>query len=322
MGAEDWNPHAVVESPRTAEDIAMTSLRGRVFRVILDVRRALFHWDAPVERYRALMRHQERFFKPPREVSIEPVLAGDVPCEWLTPPGASPRSVILYLHGGAWTLGWTGIHRRLVAHLCLASACRALAVDYRLAPEHPFPAAPADCLAAYRWLLSQGTRPQDVVIAGDSAGGNLTLTTLMALRDAGEPLPAAAVCISPATDLAATGESFWTKKDPVQTPEFVLAMRRLYAGDMDLRSPALSPLYGDLRGLPPLLIHAGGDEMLLSDATRLAAKARAAGVDVRLDVYPRMWHVWHLFVPTLPEARRAVAAIGAFIRERIASVTT
>ncbi|HWE35244.1 MAG TPA: alpha/beta hydrolase fold domain-containing protein, partial [Isosphaeraceae bacterium] len=181
---------------------------------------------------------------------------------------------------------------------------------------------PADCLAAYRWLLSQGTRPQDVVIAGDSAGGNLTLTTLMALRDAGEPLPAAAVCISPATDLAATGESFWTKKDPVQTPEFVLAMRRLYAGDMDLRSPALSPLYGDLRGLPPLLIHAGGDEMLLSDATRLAAKARAAGVDVRLDVYPRMWHVWHLFVPTLPEARRAVAAIGAFIRERIASVTT
>jgi acetyl esterase/lipase len=295
----------------------MTSLRGRAFRLILDVRRALFRWDAPVESYRALMRRQERFFRPPREVAIEPVRAGEVPCEWLTPPGASPRSVILYLHGGAWTLGWTGIHRRLVAHIALAAGCRALAVDYRLAPEHPFPAAPEDCVAAYRWLVSNGTRPQDIVIAGDSAGGTLTLTTLQSLRDAGEPMPAAAVCISPATDLAATGETFWTKKDPVQTPGFILAMRKLYAGDHDLKSPALSPLYGEFRGLPPLLIHAGGDEMLLSDATRLADKARAAGVDVRLEVYPRMWHVWHLLVPTLPEARRAVADIGAFIRDHL-----
>ena len=189
--------------------------------------------------------------------------------------------------------------------------------DYRLAPEHPFPAALEDCLGAYRWLLKGGSLPGDMVIVGDSAGGNLTLATLMSLRDAGDPLPDAAVCISPATDLEGTGESFWTKKDPLQTPEFVLAMVRHYASGQDLRSPLLSPHYGDLRGLPPLLIHAGGDEMFLSDATRLADKARAAGVDVSLVVWPRMWHVWHLLAPSLPEARQAIDAIGAFVRERL-----
>ena len=295
----------------------MPSLRSRGLRLLLDVRRALFDWDAPLERYRAMMKREGRLFKPPRDVNIQPVMAGDVPAEWLIPPEATPRSVILYLHGGAWTLGWTNIHRRMVAHLCRAAACRALAVDYRLAPEHPFPAALEDCLGAYRWLLKGGSLPGDMVIVGDSAGGNLTLATLMSLRDAGDPLPAAAVCISPATDLEGTGESFWTKKDPLQTPEFVLAMVRHYASGQDLRSPLLSPHYGDLRGLPPLLIHAGGDEMFLSDATRLADKARAAGVDVSLVVWPRMWHVWHLLAPSLPEARQAIDAIGAFVRERL-----
>jgi acetyl esterase/lipase len=282
------------------------------------VRRAFFDWDAPVERFRALMERQEPYFKPPRDVEVQPVMAGEVPAEWLIPPEASPRSVILYLHGGGWTLGWTNIHRRMVAQLCRAATCRTLAVDYRLAPEHPFPAALEDCLGAYRWMLKSGSLPRDIVIAGDSAGGNLTLATLLSLRDAGDPLPAAAVCISPATDLEGTGESFWTKKDPAVTPEFVLAMVRHYASGQDLRSPLLSPHYGDLRGLPPLLIHVGEDEMLLSDATRLADKARAAGVDVSLVVWPRMWHVWHLLTPSLPEARQAINAIGAFVRERLA----
>lgn len=294
----------------------MPSLRSRGLRLLLDLRRALIDWDAPLERYRIMLEREGRFFKAPREVDVRPVMAGDVPAEWLIPPDATPRSVILYLHGGAWTLGWTNIHRRMVAYLCRAAACRVLAVDYRLAPEHPFPAALEDCLGAYRWLLKGGSRPGDLIIVGDSAGGNLTLATLMSLRDAGEPLPDAAVCISPATDLAGTGESFWTKHDPLQTPEFVLAMARHYASGQDLRSPLLSPQYGDLRGLPPLLIHAGGDEMFLSDATRLADKARAAGVDVRLVVWPRMWHVWHLLAPSLPEARQAIDAIGAFVRER------
>jgi acetyl esterase/lipase len=192
-----------------------------------------------------------------------------------------------------------------------------LAVDYRLAPEHPFPAALDDCLTAYIWLLTEGTSPREIVIAGDSAGGNLTLATLLALHDAREPLPAAAVCISPVTDFEGTGETFRTNKDPVLTAEFALAVRRHYAGGQDPKVPLLSPLHADLHDLPPLLLHAGGDEILLSDSTRFADKARASGVAVTLSIWPRMWHVWHLFAPFLPEAREAVGAIGAFVRERL-----
>jgi epsilon-lactone hydrolase len=186
-------------------------------------------------------------------------------------------------------MGWSNLHRRMVAYICQAAACRALAVDYRLAPEHPFPAALEDCLAAYRWLLKNGTSPQNLVITGDSAGGNLTLTTLLALRDAGDPLPAAAVSISPMTDLVGTGESFRTRHDPTLAVKFALTMARHYAGDHDLRLPLLSPHYGDLRGLPPLLIHVGEDEILLSDATRLTDKARAAP-QIKAEIIPQAGH--------------------------------
>jgi acetyl esterase/lipase len=296
----------------------MLSVQARVLRFILNLRRAVFNWQMPPERFRAMVKWREGAFKPLPDVRVERVEAEGVAGEWLVPAGSPERPVILYLHGGAWILGWTAMHRRMLSFLCRNASLRAFAVDYRIAPEHKFPAALDDCVAAYRWLLESGVSPRDIVIAGDSAGGNLTLTTMMSLRDAGEPLPALAVCISPSTDLAGTGETFRTKKDPVITPEFVLTMRRHYAGEMDLRSPLLSPLYGDLHGLPPLLIHVGGEEMLLSDATRLADKARAAGVDVKIEVWPGMWHVWHLFAPTLPEARHAIAAIAAFIRERLA----
>jgi acetyl esterase/lipase len=207
----------------------------------------------------------------------------------------------------------------MVMHLCQGAGCRALAVDYRLAPEHPFPAGLEDCLAVYHWLLEDGFSSQDIVIAGDSAGANLTLSTLISLRDAGDPLPAAAVCISPMTDLAGTGESFRTNRDPTLTTGFALAMVQHYAGGQDLHQPLLSPHYADLRGLPPLLIQVGEVEILLSDATRLAEKARRDGVDISLVVWPNMWHVWHFFVPSLPEARRAVNAIGDFVRERLRS---
>lgn len=209
-----------------------------------------------------------------------------------------------------------------MAHICQAAASRALAVEYRLAPEDPFPAALEDCLAAYRWLLKSGTSPQQIVVAGDSAGGNLTLTTLMALRDAGDPLPAAAVCISPMTDLAGTGESFSTNKDPLLTTRFALSMARYYAGGQDPRLPLISPHYGSLHEFPPLLIHVGEDEILLSDSMRLADNARADGVEVRLVIWPKMWHVWHAFVPYLPEAQQAVAEIGAFIGEHVVSAKT
>jgi monoterpene epsilon-lactone hydrolase len=294
------------------------SLQSHGLRLILNVRKRLIDWEAPVERFRAMVARSARFFKPPGDVEIRPVVTDGVPGEWLIPPDASARSIILDLHGGGWTLGWSKIHRRMVAHLGRAAASRALVVDYRLAPEHPYPAALDDCLTAYRWLLRDGAEPRDIAIAGDSAGGNLTLATLLSLRDAAEPLPAAAVCPSPMTDLLGTGESFRTNKDPVLTAEFALMMARHYAGARDPRSPLLSPYYGDLHGLPPLLIHVGGDEVLLGDAERFADKARAAGVDVRLVAWPRMWPVRHFFAPSLPEARQAIEAIGGFIRERLA----
>ena len=295
----------------------MISLQGFILRTFLRLRKAGMSWDAPVETFRANLRRSNRFIKLPRDVQVKPELVSRVPVEWIIPATPSSQSVLLYIHGGGWTLGWTNLHRRMIICLCQAAACHALAVDYRLAPEYPFPAALEDCLAVYHWLLKNGTSPQSIVIAGDSAGANLTLTTLMSLRDAHDPLPAAAVCISPMTDLAGTGESSHIKQDPALTVTFALTMARHYAGDQDLRLPLLSPHYGDLRGLPPLLIHVGEDEILLSDATRLADNARAAGVDVRLVIWPKMWHVWHLFAPSLPEAQQAINAIGAFIREHI-----
>ena len=263
----------IVSSTRAAEDLLMLSLKGSLLRLILRARKPLFDWEAPVEKLRAVVARSARLFKPPRDVDVKPVMADEVSCEWIIPQSASSQGVLLYLHGGGWTLGWTDMHRRLVAHICQSAGIRALAVDYRLAPEHPFPAALEDCVAAYRWLLRSGTAPGNIVIAGDSAGGNLTLTTLLSLRDAGDPLPAAAVCISPMTDLEGTGESFRTRNDPALTVEFALSMARHYAGNHDPRLPLLSPHHADLRGLPPLLIHVGDDEILLSDATRLADKA-------------------------------------------------
>jgi acetyl esterase/lipase len=295
----------------------MLSAQAYLMRFILKLRRPFVNWKAPPQYFRDMMSRQERFFRMPPGVEVRLVAEGEIKGEWIIPEGAPERPLILYLHGGAWVLGWFPVHRRMVANLCLASGLRAFAVDYRVAPEHTFPAALDDCVAAYRWLVGNNIPPREIVIAGDSAGGNLTLTTMMSLRDAGDPMPVLGVCISPSTDLEGTGETFRTKKDPVLTPEFVLGMRRLYAAGCDLKAPMLSPLFGALRGLPPLLVHAGGEEMLLSDSTRLADAARSAGVDVSLVVWPGMWHVWHLMAPMLPEARQAIAGIAEFIRQRL-----
>ena len=291
----------------------MISLQGFFLRTFLQVRKAGMNWEAPVEKFRANLRLSDRFIKLPLGVEIKSDVADRVPIEWVIPPNSSLHHVIFYIHGGGWTLGWTNLHRRLVSHLCKAASIRAVAVDYRLAPEHPFPAALEDCTTVYRWLMEKRFAPQNIVIVGDSAGANLTLSSLISFRDAGDPLPAAAVCISPMTDLLATGESFRLNRDVALTDKFALTMARHYASDQDLHSPLISPYYGDLRGLPPLLIQVGEDEILLSDAKRLADKIQAAGADVTLVIWPKMWHVWHLFVPSLPEAKQAVNEIGTFI---------
>jgi acetyl esterase/lipase len=194
-------------------------------------------------------------------------------------------------------------------------------VDYRLAPEHPFPAPLDDCLTVYRRLINDGIKPKHIVIAGDSVGANLTLAVLLTLRDTDEPLPAAAVCISPMTDLAFTGKSYDTQKDALLTAEIARSMSSHYVGNQDVYNPLISPHYGDLKGLPPLLIHAGKDEILLNDAERLANNARHAGVNVTLTIWPKMWHVWHILVPYLPEAIQATNEIGSFVHRHIVSKT-
>jgi monoterpene epsilon-lactone hydrolase len=259
--------------------------------------------------------------RPPRRVRVVPVAADSVPGEWLVPPDAPPDQVLLYIHGGAWFMGSTTTHRSLVAGLAHASGARALSIDYRLAPEHPFPAGLDDCIVAYEWLLRSGIAKDKIVVAGDSAGGNLTLALLIALRDAGKPLPAGAVAISPATDLTFTGESYTARAhlDPFFSrlgPDATVMLVGYTAGH-DPRDPLISPLYADLHGLPPLLLHVGDHEALLDGVVGFGERASAAGVDVQTVVWPGMFHVFQIFAAILPEARQANAQIAAFIRSRL-----
>ena len=253
------------------------------------------------------------------DVTSTPVDAGGVRAEWIVPPGAAAERVLFYLHGGGYVLCSVSTHRDLISRMARAAGVRALGVDYRLAPEHPFPAAVEDATTAYRWLVSHGTAPERIAIAGDSAGGGLTLATLVALRDAGDPLPAAAVCLSPWVDLEGTGASHTTKAaaDPFVRKEMTEFLAQQYLGERDRRTPLASPLYADLHGLPPLLIQVGTAEILLDDATRIADRAKAAGVQVSLEVWDDMIHVWQLFAPLLPEGQQAIERIGAFIREHM-----
>jgi epsilon-lactone hydrolase len=266
---------------------------------------------------RAQYERAEKVFPSPPDVKVERVSAPVAPAEWLRPPGAEPGRVVLYLHGGGYVIGSPRSHRHLAAAIAAAAGARALLLDYRLAPEHPFPAALEDATAAYRWLLEQGVAPGGIVIAGDSAGGGLTVATLLALREAKVPLPAAGVCISPWVDLTCGGASYRTKaaSDPIVKQAAVAEMARAYLGAATPpTTPLASPLFADLRGLPPLLIHVGSEEVLLDDAVQLAERAKAAGVDATLEIYERMIHVWHWFLPMLDEAPAAVEAIGRFAR--------
>jgi monoterpene epsilon-lactone hydrolase len=267
---------------------------------------------------RAQYERAERVFPIPPDVKVELVTAPTAPAEWLTPPGARDVAAVLYLHGGGYVIGSPRSHRHLAAAVGTAAKSRVLLSDYRLAPEHPFPAAVDDAAAAYRWLLERGIAPARVVIAGDSAGGGLTVATLLALRDAGVPLPAAGVCISPWVDLTCGGASYTTRAeaDPIVKRDGVAMMAAAYLGNRDLKTPLASPLFAELRGLPPLLIQVGDDEVLLDDSVQLAERARKVAVDVTLDVWPKMVHVWHWFFPMLDEGQAAIDRIGEFVRTK------
>lgn len=254
-----------------------------------------------------------------RYVDIAPEPAGPVPAEWLIPHGAPDDRALLYIHGGAWFMGSPGTHRGLVSYIAHYSGVRALSINYHLAPECPFPAGLDDCIASFLWLLDRGVPPQNIVVAGDSAGGNLTLALLVALRDADKPLPAGAVALSPATDLAFTGESMKTRAhlDPILSNIGANSIVPDYITVFDPHHPYISPLYADLHGLPPILIHVGDHETLLDDAVRFGECARAAGVEARVVVWPEMFHVFQIFVPLLPEATKAVRQIAGFIKSHI-----
>ena len=257
---------------------------------------------------------------PPEGTTVQAVDVGGVPAEWVIADGVASERVILYLHGGGYAIGSLNTHRAHVARLSAAANARVLNVDYRLAPEHPYPAAVDDAVSAYRWLVAQGVPTGAIAISGDSAGGGLTLATLLALRDAGDAMPAAAVPISPWADLEGTGESITTRAevDFMCTADGLKEMADWYAAGQDLRQPYISPIHGEMTGLPPLLIHVGDAEILRDDAVRIADRARAAGVDVTLEVWDEMPHVWHAFAGLLPEADEAVARIGSWLDERLA----
>jgi len=252
----------------------------------------------------------------PDSVSVAAARVADIPVEWIEAPNSSDDGVLLYLHGGGYVIGSPNSHRHLVANLSAESGLQGLLVDYRLAPEHPFPAAVEDALSVYASLLTHGYEPEQVAVAGDSAGGGLVIAMMLAAKDANLPQPAAGVCISPWTDLTQTSGSFLSnaKVDPTVSKQSLDHFAQLYIADEDIKNPYASPLFGDLSGLPPLLVQVGSIEVLLDDATNLVERAKASGVLATLEVWEEMIHVWHRYYPLLREGRDANARIGEYIR--------
>ena len=326
-------PHGV-DSAQSGSDIFTSSfafLLAKVARmmihrilhnILLRLSRSLNRRFASLQARRQRLERAAGLIPMPRGVRRTAIRIDSLPAEWLIPGDSPSDAALLYLHGGGYVMGSIRTHRALAARIAKTSGIRCLIIDYRLAPEHPFPAALDDAHRAYRWLLQQDIPPERLVVAGDSAGGGLTLALLLYLRDRGEPLPAAAVCLSPWTDLAGTGSSLRSKAavDPIVPVAALDYVAKQYLGNEAPQNPYASPLYGDLHGLPPLLIHVGTHEVLLDDSLRFAEKARTAGVNVSLEIWPDMMHVWHFFAPFLPQARQAIQKIGAFIRKAIQPV--
>jgi monoterpene epsilon-lactone hydrolase len=310
----------------------MPSLQSQLIIFVIRNRHLLrFHlkretWDdsTSIPDFRRQCEAGARRMKLPDGIEVSPVTIEGVTgiqnrqAEWLIPCGAPRDKVVLYLVGGGYVSGSCTDHRAMVAKITKGSGVTTLLFDHRLAPEDPFPAALEDAVTAYRWLLAQGISPANIMIVGDSAGGGLCLATLLALRDQGIPLPAAAVSLSPWTDLALTGESYRTKlKASIDPPGMSIVCSKYYVEGNDPRLPWISPLYGDLRGLPPIFICVGTNETMLDDSTRFAEKAQAAGVDVTLRVWEGMVHCFPLMAPLFPEATQALDEICLYIRDMV-----
>jgi phosphinothricin tripeptide acetyl hydrolase len=285
---------------------------------LLESFRAAGSFDGDLLSMRKMMSRAPAYPQPD-DITWEPLDAGGVPAEWVTPAECESSRVVVYFHGGGYATGSVQAFRSLSSHLARATRARVLAVDYRLAPEQPFPAALDDAIAAYGFVVSSGYAPEQVALIGDSSGGGLVLGTLVALRDRGETLPATAICLCPWTDLTLSGDSLRANgaTDPMVSATTLALMADAYLGENDRRTPTASPLFADLAGLPPLLVQVGAGELLADDSRRLAERATEAGVEVTLEVWDDGFHVWHSFADMLPEARDAIARIGTHVDESV-----
>lgn len=297
----------------------MTSIQGQLLKLYFKVHLLItpFPKTLDIKKERAEMDAMAKLFKPLADIDCTHADIQGIPAEWITPSIVDRGRGILYLHGGYFISGSIESHRHLAGSIAYAAQAKALIIEYRLAPEHRFPAGIEDALTAYQWMLAQGYEPGQIFLAGDSAGGGLVLSCLLALKERNLPLPAGGVCLSPAIDLTFSGES-WKKnlkKELIVNPYTADKLQSIYLGDVHARSPLASPLFGDLPGLPPILIQVGSDEMLLSDAQQFAERAKQAGVEVKLEVWPGMQHVWQYAASRLPEGRQAIERIGEFIRQ-------
>lgn len=292
----------------------MPSLQAKIVHKILKLQ--AYGWaKGPVPEQRARQEKLTGFIKIPSGVTVTPFNMNGISAELLDSEGAKD-GVVLYLHGGAYALGSVNVHREFLSRL--AKTCRAgvLAINYRLAPEHPYPAALEDALTAFNWLITQGYDPAKIVIAGDSAGGGLTIATLVSLRDQGQLLPACAVCISPWVDLFSAYEKDEKVDDPILNAEILGMYTRYYTGEHNPKNPLISPIFADLRGLPPLLIHAGTNEILLNQIKDFYDKARQADIDITLETWPGLFHVFQI-TPFLPESKLSLDKIADFVAEKL-----
>ena len=300
----------------------MISKRARILRWITSryIQRIDVH-SADVLKLRRRLDMIGRLLMKAFRVKLERTTINNLYAEWLRPKKARRGRVLLYLHGGAYVMGSCRSHRQMVSHIARAAGIDALVPEYRLSPEHKFPDAIDDAVGVYRELLGSGFRAEDIIISGDSAGGGLAVATLLSLRDAGDPMPAAAVLLSPFLDVTASGDSATTRadKDPWFHASDVKVVIEHYCGEGQVRDPLVSPVFAEVAGLPPVLIQVGDHEILLSDSTRFADMLRAAGGEAEIEIWPEMWHVFQLFIGKMPEARRAIHKIGDFVRERTAT---
>lgn len=301
----------------------MPSIRSQLFKFYFRLRNSRLPLDRPIPDQRETMDRRGRKLLPmAKDMLAAPVDAFGIPAEWIDRRNTRSETAFLYLHGGGYFIGSCKSHRGFASHIAKASRCRLLLPEYRLAPEHTFPAALLDARAAYRFLLAQGYAHDRIVVGGESSGGGLALALLQTLRDEKMPMPAGAVLLSPWTDLLGTGHSVLSRarQDPWLRPGGIPLLANRYRGGVPTDHPLISPLYCDLKGFPPLLIHAGNDEILRDDATRLEARARSAGVEVTSKIWMGMWHAFHAFYPWAPEAKLAHKEIGEWVALRTKTV--